>query len=71
MAVTVIAVKKQIDAHEDLCSLRYEGIETQMRAVNARLKRLEQIMIACAGAVIVSMAGFCITLMMTLLNFLK
>ena len=71
MAITVLSVKKQIDAHEDLCSLRYEGIETQMRAVNARLKRLEQIMLASAGAIIVSMSGFCITLMMTLLNHLK
>ena len=33
-----------------VCAVRYEGIEREMRGVNARLKRIEAIMIGGAGA---------------------
>jgi hypothetical protein len=46
-------VNAKIDSHIDICTVRYEGIEREMRAVNARLKRLETIMIAGAGTIIV------------------
>jgi hypothetical protein len=39
-------VEHRISTHEEICALRYEQI-------NARLKRLEQIMLATAGFVIV------------------
>ena len=45
-------VEAKIDAHIDICAVRYEGIEREMRGVNARLKRLEAILISLAGAVI-------------------
>ncbi len=38
-------VKGQLDTHEAVCAERYAGI-------NARLKRLEQILIGSAGAII-------------------
>lgn len=60
---TVNDVEAKIDGHIDICALRYEGIgkelknlddrlEREMRAVNARLKRLEQVGMSAAGAII-------------------
>ena len=60
---TVNDVEAKIDGHIDICALRYEGIgkelknlddrlEREMRAVNARLKRLEQVGLSVAGAII-------------------
>ena len=51
--VTLNEVDKKIDSHVDTCAVRYAGIEEQMRGVNARLKRIEGIMIGAAGAIIV------------------
>ena len=49
---TINEVDLKVDAHVDICAIRYEGIEREMRGVNARLKRLEGILIGCAGAII-------------------
>ena len=49
---TITEVDLKVDAHVDICAIRYEGIEREMRGVNARLKRLEGILIGCAGAII-------------------
>ena len=49
-------VDAKIDAHVDICAVRYEGIELQMRGMNARLKRLEAILITGAGAIILLLA---------------
>jgi hypothetical protein len=49
---TVNEVDLKIDSHIDICSVRYEGIEREMRGVNARLKRLETILISAGGAII-------------------
>ena len=49
---TVTEVDAKIDAHVAVCAVRYEGIEREMRGVNARLKRIEQIMIGVAGTTI-------------------
>jgi len=49
---TITEVDHKIDSHIDVCSIRYESIEREMRGVNARLKRLEGILIGCAGAII-------------------
>lgn len=46
-------VDAKVNSHIDICTVRYEGIEREMRGVNARLKRLETIMIAGAGTIIV------------------
>jgi hypothetical protein len=50
--VTLSDVDHKIDAHVDICAVRYEGIEKEMRGVHARIKRLEQIFITGAGAII-------------------
>ena len=49
-------VDAKIDAHVDVCAVRYEGIEVQMRGMNARLKRIEAIFIGSAGAIILLLA---------------
>jgi hypothetical protein len=46
----VDATDARLQTHEEICALRYEQI-------NARLKRIEAIMIKTAGVMIVSMAG--------------
>ena len=50
---TVTEVDAKINAHIDICEVRYRGIEREMQGVNARLKRLEQILISGAGAIII------------------
>jgi hypothetical protein len=40
-----IDVEARLSTHEEVCAIRYEQI-------NARLKRLEQILLATAGSVI-------------------
>ena len=47
---TIDATDARLSTHEQLCALRYEQI-------NARLKRIEAIMIKTAGIMLVSMAG--------------
>jgi hypothetical protein len=47
---TIDATDARLSTHEEVCALRYE-------IINARLKRMETIMITCAGAMIMSMAG--------------
>jgi len=49
---TLSDVDHKIDAHVDICAVRYEGIEREMRGVHARIKRLEQILITGGGAII-------------------
>ena len=52
MMATLAEVDKKINSHVDVCAVRYEGIDLQMRAVNARLKLLEAIFVGGAGAII-------------------
>jgi hypothetical protein len=47
---TIDATEARLSTHEEICALRYEQI-------NARLKRIEGIMMRTAGVMIVSMAG--------------
>ena len=49
-------VEAKVDAHVDICAVRYEGIEREMRGVNARLKRIEAIFIGSEGAIILLLA---------------
>jgi len=53
---TIDATDARLSTHEEICALRYE-------VINARLKRMETIMITCAGAMIMSMAGAVFMLM--------
>lgn len=50
---TVNEVNAKIDSHIDVCGVRYEGIGQEIRGVNARLKRIETIMIGGAGTIII------------------
>jgi hypothetical protein len=50
--VTLSEVDHKIDAHVDVCAVRYEGIEKETRGIHARIKRLEQILITGGGAII-------------------
>jgi hypothetical protein len=47
---TINATEARLTTHEEVCALRYEQI-------NARLKRIEGIMMKTAGVMILSMAG--------------
>ena len=49
---TITEVESRIDSHIDICAVRYEGLEKQFQAVNARLKRVETILIGVAGTII-------------------
>lgn len=46
----VDATDARLSTHEEVCAIRYEQI-------NARLKRIEGIMIKTAGLMLISMAG--------------
>jgi len=46
----VDATDARLQTHEEICAMRYDQI-------NARLKRIEGIMIKTAGIMLVSMAG--------------
>ena len=47
---TIDATEARLSTHEEVCAIRYEQI-------NARLKRLEGILLKTAGIMILSMAG--------------
>jgi hypothetical protein len=46
----VDATEARLSTHEEICSIRYEQI-------NARLKRIESILIKAAGVMLLSMGG--------------
>ena len=59
MLVTPQEVQTRLNAHEDICAVRYEGIEKQMLGVNARLKRIESMYLKIGGGIIVTLiAGY-------------
>lgn len=47
---TIDKTDARLSTHEEVCALRYDQI-------NARLKRIEAIMLKTAGLMIISMAG--------------
>lgn len=47
---TINATEARLSTHEEVCAIRYEQI-------NARLKRIEGILLKTAGVMILSMAG--------------
>lgn len=47
---TIDTTDARLSTHEEVCAFRYE-------AINARLKRIEGIMLSAAGLMIVSMTG--------------
>jgi hypothetical protein len=51
---TIDATEARLDSHEAICAFRYEQI-------NARLKRLEGILMTASGVMLCSMAGIIFT----------
>jgi len=51
---TVDATEARISSHEEICALRYE-------VINARLKRLESILITACGVLLTGMGGMVFT----------
>lgn len=51
---TINETEARLNSHEEICAFRYEQI-------NARLKRLEQVLIKATGALLVMMAGVLFT----------
>jgi hypothetical protein len=47
---TIDATEARLSTHEEVCAIRYDQI-------NARLKRIEGVMLKTAGVMILSMAG--------------
>jgi len=52
---TVDATDARLSSHEEVCALRYE-------IINARLKRLESILLTACGVLLTSMGGVVFTL---------
>jgi hypothetical protein len=50
------ATEARISSHEEICALRYE-------VINARLKRLESILITACGVLLTGMGGIVFTFM--------
>jgi len=57
MSKTVTELAKDLEAHDLVCSERSKNIELQFAGVNARLKRLEVIMMSSTGAIILLLIG--------------
>lgn len=55
MMENISEVEAKLMSHEQVCAVRYEGI-------NARLKRLEQILIGSAGAIMLMLLSLVIKL---------
>jgi hypothetical protein len=51
---TIDATDARLSSHEEVCAMRYEQI-------NARLKRLEQIIINACGVLLIGMGGVIFT----------
>jgi hypothetical protein len=49
---TIQEVDSKVTAHIDVCCVRYESIQDQIRGVHARLKRLETLLIGAGGSII-------------------
>jgi hypothetical protein len=51
---SIDATEARISSHEEICALRYE-------VINARLKRLESILITACGVLLTGMGGMVLT----------
>jgi chaperonin cofactor prefoldin len=52
----------RLNTHEEVCAMRYEKIELQFESSNARLKRIETMLIAAAGFIIASLLAIALKL---------
>jgi predicted nucleic acid-binding Zn ribbon protein len=56
----VATVESRLDTHEAVCAERYGKIELQFESSNARLKRIEMILIGAAGAMLLVLLNIAI-----------
>jgi hypothetical protein len=54
---TIQEVDSKVDSHIDVCTVRYESLDKEIRGVNARLKRIEQLIMTVAGSIILLLVG--------------
>jgi hypothetical protein len=52
MMATISETDARLNTHEAVCAERYKGIQDQFDGANARLKRLEKILIGSVGFII-------------------
>lgn len=52
----------KISTHEEVCAERYNGITDKMGVVGDRCSRIEGILLAVAGAIILQLLGLVVTL---------
>ena len=55
-------VESRLDTHEAVCAMRYEKIELQFEASNARLKRIETILMGSAASIILTLLTIAVKL---------
>lgn len=61
-------VQMELNSHIDICAIRYEGIETQFRGVNARLKRIEESAWKGLAAIVLLLLGSMGTILWAILS---
>ena len=49
---------QKINSHEKLCRIMQRETHKKIQSIEERVKRLEKILIACSGALIIGMAFF-------------
>ena len=57
---TIDETTARLNTHEEVCAERYGKIEIQFEASNARLKRIEMILIGAAGAMLLVLLNIAI-----------
>jgi hypothetical protein len=57
---TIQEVDSKVDSHIDVCTVRYESLDKEIRGVNARLKRIEQMIMTVTGSIILLLIGIII-----------
>jgi hypothetical protein len=65
---TASEVQGQLDTHEAVCAERYKAIELQFSSSNARLKRIETMMIAATAGVITGFGSIILLLLKTVVK---
>lgn len=58
----VATVESRLDTHEAVCAERYGKIEIQFEASNARLKRIETILMGSAASIILTLLTIAVKL---------
>lgn len=60
----VTEVESRLSAHEQVCAERYATINTRLEGVDARLKRLERVIMNAAAVLLVGMGSMIAAIVM-------